>query len=126
MILSQAVLEHVNDLPGAFEALRRWLAPAGVMTHTLDFGSHGITDKWKSMGLSGVAVGAGCRQARFSSTAIVVRSPRASGPQLSRILYRAARCARGRQFSRSTRAPFAPSRTTTCDAGGVCGGVISD
>jgi len=46
MILSQAVLEHVDDLPGAYEALRRWLAPGGVMTHTLDFGSHGITDKW--------------------------------------------------------------------------------
>jgi SAM-dependent methyltransferase len=46
MILSQAVLEHVEDVPLAYEAMARWLRPGGYMSHTIDFRSHGITHRW--------------------------------------------------------------------------------
>ncbi len=46
MILSQAVLEHVEDVPGAYDAMARWLRPGGYMSHTIDFRSHGITHRW--------------------------------------------------------------------------------
>jgi SAM-dependent methyltransferase len=43
---SQAVLEHVSDLEHTYAALRRWLRPGGVMSHQVDFRSHGITRSW--------------------------------------------------------------------------------
>jgi SAM-dependent methyltransferase len=46
LILSQAVLEHVEDVPLAYEAMARWLRPGGYMSHTIDFRSHGITHRW--------------------------------------------------------------------------------
>ena len=46
MILSQAVLEHVDDLPTAYRAMRLWLRPGGHISHEIDFGSHGLTDQW--------------------------------------------------------------------------------
>lgn len=46
MLYSQAVLEHVDDLPGVYGAMRRWLKPAGYMSHQVDFRSHGTTDEW--------------------------------------------------------------------------------
>ena len=46
MIYSQAVLEHVDDLTGAYRAMRRWLKPAGYMSHQIDFKSHGTADEW--------------------------------------------------------------------------------
>jgi len=46
LILSQAVLEHVDDLPGAYGAMFQWLKPGGVMSHEVDFASHGITTTW--------------------------------------------------------------------------------
>ncbi|MCK5797343.1 MAG: methyltransferase domain-containing protein [Deltaproteobacteria bacterium] len=42
MILSQAVLEHVNDLPAVYEAMTTLLAPGGTMSHQIDFTSHGM------------------------------------------------------------------------------------
>jgi hypothetical protein len=41
MVCSQAVLEHVDDLETAYRALRRWLVPGGLMSHHIDFTSHG-------------------------------------------------------------------------------------
>jgi len=46
LVFSQAVLEHVDDLPAAFSALYRYLKPGGVMSHDVDFKSHGIADTW--------------------------------------------------------------------------------
>lgn len=45
-ILSQAVLEHVEDLDGTYSALFRWLRPGGLMSHQVDFRSHGLTRDW--------------------------------------------------------------------------------
>ncbi len=46
MILSQAVLEHVNDLEATYRAMRLWLKPGGRMSHVVDFSSHGLTRSW--------------------------------------------------------------------------------
>ncbi len=46
MIYSQAVLEHVNDLEGAYAAMRRWLKPGGVMSHQIDYKCHRKADTW--------------------------------------------------------------------------------
>tara|TARA_B100000315_G_C14423621_1_gene516770 strand:- start:12 stop:494 length:483 start_codon:yes stop_codon:yes gene_type:complete len=46
MIFSQAVLEHVDDLPETYRAMYEWLKPIGYMSHTIDFGSHGTATQW--------------------------------------------------------------------------------
>jgi len=46
LVFSQAVLEHVDDLPGAYGALYAWLKPGGFMSHQIDFKSHGMADGW--------------------------------------------------------------------------------
>jgi len=46
MIYSQAALEHVDDLDLLHRAMRRWLVPGGIMTHQIDFKSHGMTQAW--------------------------------------------------------------------------------
>jgi len=46
LIFSQAVLEHVDDLPGVYAAMRSWLKPAGIMTHQIDFKCHGKANVW--------------------------------------------------------------------------------
>jgi hypothetical protein len=46
MILSQAVMEHVDGLPWVYGALGRWLKPGGLMSHTVDFRSHGTAKHW--------------------------------------------------------------------------------
>ena len=42
LIVSRAVLEHVNDLPAAFAAMDRVLAPGGRITHKVDLRDHGL------------------------------------------------------------------------------------
>jgi hypothetical protein len=46
MIFSQAVLEHVDDLAGVYAAMRGWLRNGGIMTHQIDYRSHGKADSW--------------------------------------------------------------------------------
>jgi hypothetical protein len=46
LVLSQAVLEHVEDLDWTYRLLTRWLAPQGVMSHVIDFRSHRLTRHW--------------------------------------------------------------------------------
>jgi SAM-dependent methyltransferase len=46
LLLSQAVMEHVDDIDGAYAAMRRWLKPQGVMSHRIDYTSHGIARDW--------------------------------------------------------------------------------
>jgi hypothetical protein len=45
-IISQAVLEHVEDLDNAYQAMYDWLAPGGILSHQIDFKSHGMAKKW--------------------------------------------------------------------------------
>ncbi len=45
-IYSQAVLEHIDHLDNTYQALYRWLNTDGVMSHTIDFGCHGIAKVW--------------------------------------------------------------------------------
>ena len=46
LIYSQAVLEHVDDLPTTYRCMRHWLKPGGYVSHTIDFRSHGMSDAW--------------------------------------------------------------------------------
>jgi hypothetical protein len=46
MVLSQAVLEHVEHVPETYKALRRWISPRGFMSHSIDFKSHGVAREW--------------------------------------------------------------------------------
>ena len=46
MIISQAVLEHVNDIDGSYVAMYKWLKPGGLMSHEIDFKCHRISANW--------------------------------------------------------------------------------
>jgi Methyltransferase domain len=46
LVVSQAVLEHVEDIWATYDALFRWLKPGGVMSHQIDFKSHSLTRDW--------------------------------------------------------------------------------
>lgn len=46
LIFSQAVLEHVDDLDTTYAAMRRWLRPGGMVSHQVDFRSHGTSSRW--------------------------------------------------------------------------------
>jgi hypothetical protein len=46
LIYSQAVLEHVDDLARTYEAMFDWLKPSGVLSHEVDFKSHGWATTW--------------------------------------------------------------------------------
>jgi len=45
-ILTNAVMEHVTDLPAAYIAMQRWLRPGGFASHQIDFRSHGLFNAW--------------------------------------------------------------------------------
>ena len=45
-IYSQAVLECIETLENTFHTLKSWLKPGGIMSHTIDFKSHGMTKDW--------------------------------------------------------------------------------
>ena len=46
MVLSQAVLEHVDDLARAYQKMYDWLKPGGVMSHVIDFRCHHTARSW--------------------------------------------------------------------------------
>lgn len=48
LILSQAALEHVDDLDGMYRAMRGWLRPGGAMAHTIDYRCHGLASRWNA------------------------------------------------------------------------------
>jgi hypothetical protein len=46
MIISQAVLAHIDDLPSAYAGMYAWLSRQGYMSHQIDLSSHGTADEW--------------------------------------------------------------------------------
>jgi hypothetical protein len=46
IIISESVLEHVDDLDSAYRAFARWLSPGGAMAHLIDYSSHNLSRHW--------------------------------------------------------------------------------
>lgn len=46
LILSQSVLQHIDDLKNTYAAMSDWLKSNGVMSHIIDFRSLGFTKSW--------------------------------------------------------------------------------
>ena len=46
LVLSQAVMEHIDNLNDAYAAVYRWLRTGGVMSMEIDFSNHVMADKW--------------------------------------------------------------------------------
>jgi hypothetical protein len=46
LVFSQAVLEHVDDLPGAYRAMALWLKPGGLTSNQIDFRCHKTAHVW--------------------------------------------------------------------------------
>jgi hypothetical protein len=46
VVFSQAVLEHIDRLPEAYQAMRSWLKPGGFVSHQIDLKSHGWAATW--------------------------------------------------------------------------------
>ncbi|HVP58638.1 MAG TPA: methyltransferase domain-containing protein [bacterium] len=46
LILSQSVLEHVDDLRSTYRDLYLWLKPGGMMSHQIDFSAHTLSKEW--------------------------------------------------------------------------------
>jgi len=46
MIISQAVLQHVNDLPGTYRSMNAWLKKDCIMSQNIDLKSMGSSDRW--------------------------------------------------------------------------------
>jgi hypothetical protein len=46
LVFSQAVLEHAEHLPNLFGACQVWLKAQGLMSHQIDFRSHGTSREW--------------------------------------------------------------------------------
>lgn len=47
-LFSQAVLAYVQDLDLVYKKFNGWLKAKGMMSHTIDFSSHGITRNWNA------------------------------------------------------------------------------
>jgi hypothetical protein len=45
-IISQAVLEHVDNLHITYQVMNRWLKKGGYSSHQVDFKSHGYSKEW--------------------------------------------------------------------------------
>lgn len=46
MVLSQAVMEHVDRVDEVYRECRRWLKPGGLMSHQIDFRCHDTAPAW--------------------------------------------------------------------------------
>jgi len=46
IIISQAVLEHIDDLKNTYSNFSLWLKDNGIMSHQIDFKCHGFANKW--------------------------------------------------------------------------------
>lgn len=45
-IYSQSVLQYIEDMNFTFDVMKNWLKPKGLMSHSIDLSSIGITKKW--------------------------------------------------------------------------------
>lgn len=45
-IYSHSVMEHVDDVEGAYAAMHTWLKPGGFMSHQIDLRSHELFPEW--------------------------------------------------------------------------------
>ena len=74
-VVSQAVLEHVDDVPFTNRSVYRWLKPDGWASHSIDCRSHGWADTWSGHWSSTPSSGSSsAARARGSSTATRARS----------------------------------------------------
>ena len=46
LIISQSVLEYMDDLEGVYHTLSEWLKPGAMMSHAIDLSSLGLTTEW--------------------------------------------------------------------------------
>lgn len=46
LLFSQAVLEHADDLSNVYRTCFAWLKQDGLMSHQIDFKSHGLSPDW--------------------------------------------------------------------------------
>ena len=46
MIISQAVLQHIDKISEAYQCMNMWLKPNGFMSHAIDLKSMGSADTW--------------------------------------------------------------------------------
>jgi len=46
MILSQSVLEYIDNLDQLYASMAKWLKPGGLISHEIDLSSLGNTNKW--------------------------------------------------------------------------------
>jgi hypothetical protein len=46
VILSHVTLEHVVDVKSTYHACASWLKRGGIMSHDIDFTSHGLSKEW--------------------------------------------------------------------------------
>lgn len=46
IIISQAVLEHIDDLDSAYKAMNHWLVKDGVISHSVDYSAHETHKRW--------------------------------------------------------------------------------
>jgi hypothetical protein len=46
LIVSNAVLEHIDDLELTYTAFKNWIKPGGYMAHLIDYGSHTMFSTW--------------------------------------------------------------------------------
>ena len=46
LVVSHSVMEHVVDIDATYAAIARWLRPGGLMSHQIDFTSHGLSEQW--------------------------------------------------------------------------------
>ncbi len=46
MIISQAVLQHIDDLEVTYQAMNEWLKKEGLISHSIDLKSMGSSDSW--------------------------------------------------------------------------------
>ena len=46
LIISQSVLEYLPDLDAGYTIMNQWLKPGGIMSHSIDLSSLGLTKEW--------------------------------------------------------------------------------
>jgi len=46
MLVSQAVMEHVEPLPAAYQHMAVWVKPGGIISHQIDYKSHNLAAAW--------------------------------------------------------------------------------